>query len=205
MRGGPDGQTAVNLALVEALERISGKGSGAADTDDPFADLLGGVDGTASDGERKTRGAEQLVKLARSIEQSPEKFIAQLDLAAAKACGALNTNLPWTMELYGERNIKFGRLEGHERTFAMLAHLHGLARSGQHALLSARIGQFLKATELAVQCGGAWKLAWLLTGLPEVRSQSASMLGRGLGMPSEYAATVSYLKDLHTLETAILK
>eukprot|EP00971_Amphidinium_carterae_P122873 2432217-Amphidinium_carterae.1 len=204
MRGGPDCQTAVNLALVEALERLSGRGSGG-EIDDGFAEFLGGGDGVPSDGERKTRGAEQLVKLARSIEQSPEKFSAQLDIAAAKACGALHTNLPWTMELYAERNIKFGKLEGHERIFSMLAHLHGLARSGQHALLAARIGQFLKSTELAVQCGGAWKLAWLLTGLPEVRSQSASMLGRGLGMPAEYAATVSYLKDLHTLETAILK
>eukprot|EP00971_Amphidinium_carterae_P209106 4148420-Amphidinium_carterae.1 len=204
MRGGEDAQTAVNLALVEALERISGKG-GNADSEDVFADLLGGSDGPPSDGDRRTRGSEQLLKLARAIERSPEKFAAQLDIAAARACGALHTNLPWTMELYAERNIRFGRLEGHERVFAMLAHLHGLARSGQHALLAAKVGQFLKATELSVQCGGAWKLAWVLTGLPEVRSQSASMLGRGLGMPSEYAAIVSYLKDMATLETAILK
>eukprot|EP00971_Amphidinium_carterae_P301918 5998509-Amphidinium_carterae.2 len=205
MRGGADSQTAVNLALVEALERLSGRGSGAESSDDIFADLLGSGDGQPAEGDRKARGAEQLVKLARAIEQSPEKFIAQLDVAAAKACGAFHTGLPWTMELYAERNIKFGRLEGHERVFAMLAHLHGLARSGQFALMSARVGQFLKATELAVQCGGSWKLAWVLTGLQEVRSQSANMLGRGLGMPTEYSATVSYLKDMQTLETAILK
>eukprot|EP00971_Amphidinium_carterae_P238994 4744207-Amphidinium_carterae.1 len=110
----------------------------------------------------KTRGAEQL-KLSRGIDQSPEKFITRLDVAAAKA------NLPWTMhctqKATSSLGIKFGRLEGHGRTFTMLAHLHGLARSGQPGLLSARTRQFLKATELAAQCGGAWKLAWLLTGL----------------------------------------
>eukprot|EP00971_Amphidinium_carterae_P220048 4368088-Amphidinium_carterae.2 len=202
MQGGADAQTAVNLALVEALERISGKGSG--ETDDVFAEFLGG-DGSSSDSDRKARGSEQLLKLAKAIERSPDRFSAQLDMAAAKACGAFHTNLPWTMEMYGERNIRFGRLEGHERLFAMLAHLHGLARAGQGPLMAARVGQFLKATELSIQCGGSWKLAWVLTGLPEVRSHSANMLGRGLAMPAEYAATVSYMKDMATLETAIQK
>eukprot|EP00971_Amphidinium_carterae_P162647 3224561-Amphidinium_carterae.1 len=80
------------------------------------------------------------MRLASAVEKSPERFAAQIDVAAAKACGAYYTGLPWSMELYAERNIRFQRLESHERMFALLAHLHGLSRGGQHTLLSARIG-----------------------------------------------------------------
>eukprot|EP00971_Amphidinium_carterae_P345603 6486647-Amphidinium_carterae.2 len=206
MRGGQDAQTAMNIAFLDVLDRVGRKsGSAMGDfSDDVNFDFLTG-DGTQTDGEGKAKGAEQLTRLARAVEKAPERFAAQIDLSAAKACGAYYTRLPWTMELYAERNIRFHRLEGHERMFALLAHLHGLSRAGQHALLSARIGQFLKAVEPSVQSGGSWKLAWLLTGLPEIRSQSANMIGRGLGLPAEYSATVAYVRDMNTIEQVMAK
>eukprot|EP00971_Amphidinium_carterae_P324575 6450858-Amphidinium_carterae.1 len=197
----------MNLAFLDVLDRV-GRKAGASTSSDPAEDsvfdFLTG-EGTQSESEGKARGAEQLMRLARAVERAPEKFAGQIDMAAAKACGAYYTRMPWSMELYAERCIRFNRLEGHERMFALLAHLHGLSRGGQHALVSARIGQFLKAVELSVQSGGSWKLAWHLTGLPEVRSQSANMIGRGLGLPAEYSATVAYVRDMNTIEQVMAK
>eukprot|EP00971_Amphidinium_carterae_P327122 6458298-Amphidinium_carterae.1 len=102
------------------------------------------------------------------------------------------------MSLYGERHIRFGRLETHERAWQMLASLHSLSRTGQWTLLSAKLGQYLKALEQSVACGGAWTLAWPLTGLAPIRGG-----GQGLAHHTEYAAGIAYLKDMSALNEAV--
>ena len=203
-KGGADAQMAVNLAIIDALERV-GQRSGLGD-EDLIGDFFAHDNPLDPDATKAStsHGARSLAQLSRAVERNPERWIAQVDQAAARALGADHTGLPWTMELYADRMIRF-RNEHLERTWAFLAHLHGLSRRGEHLLLAARLGQFLKATELAAQCNGSWKLAWAMTSLPEVRSCSAGSVGKGLAMPAEYAATVAWLKDQQTLETAMKK
>eukprot|EP00971_Amphidinium_carterae_P340372 6478686-Amphidinium_carterae.1 len=171
-QGSADGGVAFQLALLDALERIGKKEKASEDSDlveDIFAGSDGDIDFSAASG---AKGAAALSKLATSIEKFPDKWSNQFDKACAAACGAYETGLPWSVSLYADRCVRFKGLETHERAFAMLGHLHMLSRTGQHALLGARIGQFLKSIETSVAAGGNWNVAWLLTGLPEVRSAS---------------------------------
>eukprot|EP00971_Amphidinium_carterae_P055778 1100348-Amphidinium_carterae.1 len=109
------------------------------------------------------------------------------------------------MEEYGARQLRFKGNESLERMWSLLSHLHGLMMRGETSLALARVCQFLKATELAVQCSGHWRLAWSLTSLPEIRSMAANSVGHGLGHPMEYHASVQWLRDCATIETAIAK
>ena len=202
-KGGADAQVAVNLAIIEALERVGHKGVSDEDIIGEFFAQDNPFDPETTKASA-SHGARSLAHLSRAVERMPEKWISQVDHAAARALGSDLNGLPWTMELYADRMLRF-RNEHLERTWAFLAHLHGLSRRGEHLLLAARIGQFLKATELATQCNGSWKLAWALTSLPEVRSCAAGAVGKGLAMPAEYAATVAWLKDQQTLEAAVKK
>eukprot|EP00971_Amphidinium_carterae_P088886 1759175-Amphidinium_carterae.1 len=199
LRGAPD-QQAVNVALIEALDRIGRTKKGGED-DETFDEILN--NGEADIESLKltgARGAAAMAKIARSVERDPERWIQHLDLQAFRACGSEETGLPWSMALYGERHIRFGRLETHERTWHMLSALHSLSRTGQWTLLSARLGQYLKAVEQSVSCGGSWGLAWPLTGLAPLRGG-----GQGLAHHAEYAAGIAYLKDMSALSEAMKK
>eukprot|EP00971_Amphidinium_carterae_P285719 5673079-Amphidinium_carterae.2 len=200
LRGATD-QQAINLALVEALDRIGrGRRSGE-EMEESFDEILNSgeadIDSLKLTG---ARGAAAMAKIARSIERDPERWIQHLDLQAYRACGSEETGLPWSMALYGERHIRFGKLETHERAWHMLSSLHSLSRTGQWTLLSARLGQYLKALEQSVSCGGSWGLAWPLTGLAPLRGG-----GQGLAHHSEYAAGIAYLKDMSALNDAMRK
>ena len=106
------------------------------------------------------------------------------------------------MSLCGKQRIKFGRLEEHERFWEMLSSLHALHRSQQCDLLGARTGQFLKATQQSVNSNGSWRLAWLMTGLPDPRPR-AGRAARGLSRPAEFAASVAYLRETEAFENAL--
>eukprot|EP00971_Amphidinium_carterae_P011678 229775-Amphidinium_carterae.1 len=209
----PTVELAIQLAMLEALERIDKKEKSTEESDvgdDILAAMSGEGDldfGAASGAE----GAAALTKLIDSIERFPDKWSNQFDRACATACGAYKTGLPWSVSLYADRCVRFKGLETHERAFATLGHLHMLSRIGQYALLGARLGQFLKIIESSIAIGGNWLLTglpvkiiessiaiggnWLLTGLPEIRSASNTRFGRRLGHPAEYAASIGYLKQ----------
>eukprot|EP00971_Amphidinium_carterae_P091285 1806783-Amphidinium_carterae.1 len=204
LRGGASGapdQAAVNVALIEALSRIGRPHRADGAEGESFDELLMAGE-TDLDALKLTgaRGAATMARIARSVEKEPEKWIQHLDLQAYRACGSEQTGLPWSMSLCGERHIRFGRLETHERTWHMLASLHSLSRTGQWTLLSAKLGQYLKALEQSVACGGGWSLAWPLTGLAPIRGG-----GQGLAHHTEYAAGIAYLKDMTALQEAIKK
>ena len=64
--------------------------------------------------------------------------------------------------------------------------------------MAAKIRQFLKATEASVREGDSWQPAWLYTGLPDPRP--SALTRTGLAHPAEHAATISYMREVHTLE-----
>eukprot|EP00971_Amphidinium_carterae_P149875 2971188-Amphidinium_carterae.1 len=209
MRGGDDSQVAINLAIVDALGRLGTGGSAARsshDTDpfEQFFDQGVHTDHDSSKGS-SAAGARNMARLAAAIQRDPDRWTVQCNLAAAKALGADLQGVHWTMEEYGARQLRFKGNESIERMWALLAHLHGLLMRGESSLALARVCQFLKATELAVQCSGHWRLAWSLTALPEIRSMAANSAGHGLGHPMEYHASVQWLRDCAAIETAIAK
>ena len=209
-RGGASADRALQVAMLDALERISGRsgrtaGSPASD-DVTLDDLLFGGGGGDLDGALRglqSRGAGSLLRLGQAITREPEKWIEHCNLAAEKALGADVTGQPWSMEAYGRQVLKFGRLVEHERMWCLLASLHTLHRRGPSAfsLMGAKIGQYLKAVETSVACGGNWEMAWLYTDLPEPRPRGRP--GRGLAHPTEFAAGVSYLREMRALEDAL--
>ena len=73
--------------------------------------------------------------------------------------------------------------------------------AGDFKMVNARIGQYLKTIEQSTLAGGSWKMAWLLTGLPEPRPQG--QINQGLTHPSEFAAGVAYLKETKVLEQPV--
>eukprot|EP00971_Amphidinium_carterae_P297589 5912380-Amphidinium_carterae.2 len=125
-----------------------------------------------------------MLRIARSVEREPEKWIQHLDLQAYRACGSEQTGLPWSMSLYGERYIPFGRLETHER----------MADDGFSSqlvtLLSAKFARPSNKVWYAEEVG-LW--AWPLTGLAPISGC------QGLAHRTEYAA------DMTALQWAIKK
>eukprot|EP00971_Amphidinium_carterae_P148206 2937560-Amphidinium_carterae.2 len=209
MKGGDDSQVAVNLAILDALSRV-GNSSGARsshdlDPFDQFFEQDGHHHDTDSSKGGSASGVRSLARLAAAIQREPDRWTQQCNMAAARALGADVQGVHWTMEEYGARQLRFRGNESLERMWALLSHLHGLMMRGEVALALARVCQFLKATELATQCNGHWRLAWSLTALPEIRSMAANSVGHGLGHPLEYHASVQWLRDCNTIETAIKK
>jgi len=187
------GRPSVDPTLDELLFGMGGSTSGEAESGDPVGRLAG------------TKGAAGLFQLARAIESDPARWSAYCDSQAAVKCGATSTGLPWSMTLYGERCVHFDNVRQKEMSetfhkfWVMLSALHALDCDGQHALLGARLRQFLKAVEQCVAAGGSWKLAWLLTGLPDPHPRNAP--GVGLLHPSEFAAAASFVREMDALET----
>eukprot|EP00971_Amphidinium_carterae_P328776 6460829-Amphidinium_carterae.1 len=200
LQGGADSQVAVNLAVLEVLERLQ-HGRKASD-DDVFQDFLTG-DAVDSNTKLEGRGAATLLRLSQAIERSPDRWVAKCNMAAQRALGCQDQQ-PWSMEWYGERCVNF-RSEHLERMWSMLASLHGLLRRGETEMVAAKVCQYLKACELCSQCNGSWKIAWSLTALPEIKSMAARQVGVGLGHPAEYVAAIAWLKDQQTVEAALKK
>eukprot|EP00971_Amphidinium_carterae_P153531 3043828-Amphidinium_carterae.1 len=199
-----DAQAAVQLATLEALEKILKRQTGGGDPledladEDDFETGLGKVTGGA-------RGAYAMQRMNRSIpvEAAPQRWLQMCDDAMAKALGVHVTGLPWSALLYAQQRIRFGKCLDLERMFHMLASLHAAHRSNDHALVGARISQYMKATEQAVNQGGNWRLAWCLTNLPEPRP--GNHLQYGMSSPAEIAASVQFLKDSRAVEELVRK
>eukprot|EP00971_Amphidinium_carterae_P318050 6322480-Amphidinium_carterae.2 len=206
MRGGPEAQAALNLAMLNTLERLGGsRDRKGGDVDDElFYSFLAGdmTDGSTGKVEL-ARGSQAMFRLSQAIERAPDKWIAQCNATAMRALGCDSTS-PWSMALYGERCLRF-RNEHVERLWAMLAHLHARLRRGEHDGAYANVCQFLKATELCTQTNHSWRVAWALTSLPEVRSAASTQIGSGLGHPAEYSAAIALLKDQQVVEAALKK
>ncbi len=85
-----------------------------------------------------------------------------------------------------------------EKVLHLLCHLHSLHRQGpdQHEALGAAIGQAYKACEQR-QRDGDWTLGWIWTGVPDPRPTGP--YARSLAHPSEHAAGLAYLRELHAL------
>eukprot|EP00971_Amphidinium_carterae_P292647 5809706-Amphidinium_carterae.2 len=191
-----EGQRGRGSGRHEALEDIlAGLGNGSGENP-MFADEE--ADAGRGSG---SKGLGGLSRLQAALAKHPEKCALLADQRAWRMLGSDVSNTPWSMALYGQHHVKFGKLESHQRMWDMLAAFHALARQQEWAQLGMRITQCLKAVEQSVQHGGSWRVAWLHTGLPDSRGNV--MGNTGLAHPSELALAVQVLKDQKALEDAL--
>jgi len=210
--GGPNAQIALQLATLEVLERIGNRQVNNEPTLDEMLYGFGPSDSEGSDRVGKiagSKGAAGLLQLSRAIEADPEKWSAYCERQAVAGCGALTSGLPWSMSLYGERCVKFSNVHPKERSEdcirfgEMLSALHGLHYAGQHELVGAKLRQFLKSIEQSTQARGSWRMAWLMTGLPDPLPQGTP--GTGLLHPAEFAAAAGFVREMDNLEAIARK
>eukprot|EP00971_Amphidinium_carterae_P311504 6191126-Amphidinium_carterae.2 len=216
LAGGMEGVQATQLAILEALDRLQGA-SKREQKHETLEDLLWGIGrggqadaagGGLLDGGEESRGPSSkglggMTRLQAMMAQHPERCSALADQRAWRSLGADVSQTPWSMQLYAQHHLRFGKLETHQRMWDMLASFHALARQREWAQLDMRITQCLKACEQSVQHGGSWKVAWLHTGLPDSRGNV--LCNTGLAHPSELAMAVQVLKDQKALDEALKK
>eukprot|EP00971_Amphidinium_carterae_P137676 2728741-Amphidinium_carterae.1 len=89
LRGGPDSQTALNIALLDTLERIGNRESKKSSDEELFDSFLAGdlVDNGSGKVEL-ARGAHGLLRLSQAIERAPAKWYQQCNMAAQRALGS---------------------------------------------------------------------------------------------------------------------
>eukprot|EP00971_Amphidinium_carterae_P351545 6492159-Amphidinium_carterae.1 len=194
---------ALNLAMVEAIERLQkGRAPGAGE-DDEFDTLISGAQGSLDEPAMGggAKGIQAMLRLSRAVERHPVRWSQAVDEAAWRSLGCDVSGQPWSMATYGAQRVRFGRLADHQRMWSMMANLHSLHRAGNHAMVGARIGQCLKAIEASVSLAGNWELAWLYTGIPDPLGVGG--LHRGLSTPTEVAAAAGFLRDMQAVEASL--
>eukprot|EP00971_Amphidinium_carterae_P185695 3687043-Amphidinium_carterae.2 len=194
---------ALNLAMVEAIERLQRGGRGTQTEDDEFETLLSGAQGSPEESFSGggAKGIQAMLRLNKAIERHPARWSQAIDEAAWRALGCDVSGQPWSMATYGAQRVRFGRLSDHHRMWAMLSSLHALHRANNHVMVGARIGQCLKAIEASVSLSGSWELPWLYTGIAD--PINAGGLHRGLTTPSEVAAAAGFLRDMAAVEASL--
>eukprot|EP00971_Amphidinium_carterae_P349169 6490879-Amphidinium_carterae.4 len=218
MAGGMEGVQATQLAILETLERLQSGGRQHRDRGhDTLEDILWGLGGAGDQGASNlatdeggddsrgssSKGLGGLTRLQAAMSRHPERCSALADQRAWKLLGSDISQTPWSMQLYAQQHIRFGRLETHQRMWDMLACFHSLARQRDWSQLDMKVTQCLKACEQSVQHGGSWKIAWLHTGIHDSRG---NVLGNtGLAHPAELSLAVQVLKDQKALDEALRK
>eukprot|EP00971_Amphidinium_carterae_P350537 6491608-Amphidinium_carterae.1 len=99
-----DAQAAVQLATLEALEKILRRHSTG---DDPLAELAEEEDFESGLAKMSggARGAYAMMRVNRSIEAAPQRWSQLCDDAMAKALGSHISGLPWSASLYAQQRI----------------------------------------------------------------------------------------------------
>eukprot|EP00971_Amphidinium_carterae_P347798 6489992-Amphidinium_carterae.1 len=213
-QGGDTAATAVQLAMLETLERLSmgdkrGREHQRGDTMEELLFGASGDDASAGGSEGGfrlgggVRGVMGMQRISSSIEGDPERWSALFDQSVYRSLGSDLTGAPWSCARYGQERIAFGRHQDLKRMWYLLSSLHALHRGGKFPLLGARIAQYLKAVEVATTMGGSWSVAWPLTGVADP-DPSSSVHG-GLTTPLEVATAIAYVKDAKVLEEASKK
>jgi len=143
-------------------------------------------------------GSAQIIRLRNAIKRDPEAWIRYYDDYLRRECGAEVCGLGYSAAEYGRRRINFANCKkDFEWFWAILAEAHAIGSTQSHAALLAFIIQALKATEQSVLDGGDWGLGWVWTGLPDPRPGKNR---RSAAHPVEYAAGISYLKEMKAIE-----
>eukprot|EP00971_Amphidinium_carterae_P346742 6488398-Amphidinium_carterae.1 len=207
MQGDP--HIAVQLAMLEALQNLSGDvQKRKAPQGSTLEELLYGPEGGSSDEDMSkllsgAKGSAALMRLNHAIESDPQGWTEHFNATIWRALGSDVSGLPWSVQRYSQERIRWGKLETHERAFSMMASLHSLAMRGEWQLLTAKVCQYLKALEQSALMQGGWRVPWLLTGLQDPRPGQG--FGRGLVHAAEVAAASAYVKEMRTLEEAMIK
>eukprot|EP00971_Amphidinium_carterae_P097305 1925456-Amphidinium_carterae.1 len=202
--------SAVQLAMLETLERLSGTDRrGREGKGETLEELLFGSGddaGASTDSNGRLGGVKGVVgmqRIAQSIDSDPERWSLLFDQSVYRALGADLTGAPWSVHRYGLEKVNFGKHADLRRFWFLLAALHALHRGGEMSLLGARIAQFLKALEVAVAMNGNWTVAWTLTGI--ANPDPTSSIHGGLATPLEVATAIAFVKDTRVLEEAARK
>ena len=198
---GPQAEKATQLLQLEALQKILERSEKGSSNDSSDLDALVGLDSALDEAGNLAlpRGSQSIERIADSMRKYPGRWNKALDLRIYQALGSHISGGAWSLWQYTRDRIRIAQdQEDDEKYLYMFSALHALHRQGpdSHEALGSLINQCYKATEQKVK-DREWTMAWLWTGLPDPRP--SGRFERGLGHPSEYAANLSYMRELNTL------
>eukprot|EP00971_Amphidinium_carterae_P340419 6478750-Amphidinium_carterae.1 len=152
-RGGDSAQLAIQLGILEALERLQSGGQKGKhpETLEEWLYSAPGVEGSEDQATLggHIRGAHHLLRLQQSQAAHPRQWALMAESSAQRHLGADTAGLPWNMRLYGERTLHFSPKQEGPRAAAHVGHAECDARSVQGAKLGSS-----RATACAKPEGG---------------------------------------------------
>ena len=147
-----------------------------------------------------TRGAKERV-FHRTRMMNSGLEVAKEWWNDARLEARVEPGMPFSAALFGDRVLK-DYFEGHStlhRMYIMLAELHRLQWSGNHAQSLAQTTQCLKAVSTCLRQKGQWKGAWEYTYISDIH-------GSSLAIPmTERAAMSRFLRKSQQVEDIIEK
>ena len=206
LSGGDGASAALRLAELQVLQQLAGALQGKRSDPASQAEMLfgGGLAGDEAEGSGAAsapRGTANLLRVRQNVQRYPDAWWGYFNDQVQEALGTTYTGLPWSLQDYIEKRMRFTTDQEDEQRFAyILARMHALAMRGPdaHPELSALIAQSFKALEQKTR-DRQWGLAWVWTGLPDPRPHG--VFHRGLTHPIEHAAGIAYLRELQTLQS----
>ena len=200
--GNADALRVMELQLLQNLVAQTSRGRGQADEDDLFNMTMPALEGAPDGaGGSAARGTSGMLRIRRSIAANPKRWVDHFNASIQEELGTDVTGMPWSLEEYTRRRLRFTQDQESEEKFAAIVHrMHALHLAGPDKWweLGALICQSYKSLEQVVR-DRDWTLAWMWTGIQDPRPRGP--LQRGLAHPLEHAAGLAHLKEMHTLHT----
>ena len=202
--GGEDATHALRLLELDVLTRLADQGRSQSQSRNDDMLSFDEVLGTDADGGalRGLQGSGNMERVLGSVRRNPERWCQAFDDSICRACYSDVTGLPWSLFSYMKERVQFEQWQGDlQRCAHLVASLHAIHRRGpqSHWELGAAIDTAFKSIEQAARDGSDWTLAWTWVDLPDPRPRSRYT--RGLAHPAQYAAGLSYLKEVNTLQS----
>lgn len=146
-----------------------------------------------------SRAKSKYHKTKHTFMKEPLKFVADHLRSVKKELGIRRKDQPWDF-VDRSRKISWGRFQSLFRVVLMLGAILRFTLDRQHQLAAAQAVQARKAIRQCVIDKGSWKIAWMLTYLPELRAQRH--FG---GNEAELEVISGYVRNIDELEGKVQK
>jgi hypothetical protein len=208
MKPGAEGSQAMRLLELQALQAMAAgasRGGGVnPPTDMDFEDLFSGGNGSdlESGGVNMPNGMVTMERVLRAVKKDPERWNLAFDAFLKRHMYADVTGGSYSLFDYLLKRVHFGQDQHDlEKFMHILAAMHALYQRGPeaHEHLGAAIIQAFKACD-QYQRDRSWLLAWQWVDLQDPRP---GRFRRGLAHPSEFAASLRYVREIQTMESQL--
>ena len=116
-------------------------------------------------GHRGLRQIQNLGRIKKTIEESPDELIEEFELQCRELLGVLPSQ-PWTLRDW-RRRLPFGKHLALARCTEMDVAVYMLLAQGRRKVAMAQLIQNMRAKLQTALDGGLWTQSWLYTGLPD--------------------------------------